>query len=58
VALCAHLTQPQLSQHLVDLLGDLVRQIGTRVLVRHGAQVDQQPGVSPPQFDLGGIEQG
>src|SRR5258708_22749336 len=22
----------------------------------HGAQVDQQPGVSPPQFDLGGIE--
>jgi hypothetical protein len=27
------------------------------VLVRHGGQAGQQPGVSPPQFDLGGIEQ-
>ena len=57
VAFRAHLTQPQLSQHLLDLLGEHLRQIGARVLVRHGAHVDQQPGVSPPQLDLGGIEQ-
>ena len=48
VALRSHLTQPQLSQHLADLPGEFLRQIGTRVLVRHSAQVDQQPCVSPP----------
>jgi hypothetical protein len=57
VALRAHLTQPQLSQQLIDLPAELVRKIGTCVLARHSAQVDQQPGVPPPQFDLGGIEQ-
>jgi len=35
-------------RYLVNLLGELVRQVGTRALVRHGGQVDQQPGVSPP----------
>jgi hypothetical protein len=27
------------------------------VLVRHSGHVDQQPGVSPAQLDLGGIDQ-
>jgi hypothetical protein len=58
MAFCVHLTQPKLSERLVDLLSELVWQIGTRVLVRYSAHVDEQPGISPPQFDLGGIEEG
>jgi hypothetical protein len=57
VAFRAHLTQPQLSQHLVDLPAEFARQAGARVLVRHRGHVDQQPGVSPAQLHLGGIEQ-
>jgi hypothetical protein len=57
VALRSYLTQPQLAQHLVDLPGEFARQIRTGVLVRHGGDVDQQSGVSPPQFGLGGGEQ-
>src|SRR5215472_1067816 len=57
VAFRAHLTQPQLSQQLVDLSGEFARQVRARVLVRQGGHVDQQPGVSPAQLHLGGVEQ-
>jgi hypothetical protein len=43
MAFRAHLTQPQLSQHLLDLLGEHLRQIETCVPVRHGAHVDEDP---------------
>src|SRR5215469_6794945 len=56
-ALRAHLAHPQLSQQLVKLRSELARQVGTRVLMHHGAQVDEQPGISPSQFNLGGIDQ-
>src|SRR5690349_10666338 len=51
------LAQPQLSQHVVDLPGEFARQVGAGVLVCHRGHVDQQPGVSPAQLHLGGIEQ-
>jgi len=57
VAFGAYLTQPRLSQHLVDLPGEFARQVGARVLVRHRGHVDQQPGVSSAQLHLRGIEQ-
>jgi hypothetical protein len=57
VALRAYLAQPQLAQHLVDPRSELARQVRTCVLVRHGGHVDQQSGVSPPQFDIGGVKQ-
>ena len=52
-----HLPHPQLSQRLVQLPGVLGRKVGTRVLVRHRGHVDQQPGISPAQLQLRGIEQ-
>jgi hypothetical protein len=57
VAFRADLAQPELSQCLVDLRGELVGQVGTGVPVRHGGHVDQQPGITPPQLDLRGMEQ-
>jgi len=56
-ALRADLTHPQLSQHLIDLAGEFTGQVGTRVLVRHRGHVDQQPGITPAQLHLRGIEQ-
>ncbi len=53
----SHLSHPQLSQRLVDLPGELARQVGARVLVCHGGHVDQQPGVSAAQLHLRGVEQ-
>jgi hypothetical protein len=32
-------------------------QVGTHVLKRHGAHVNQQPGISPRELRQGGIEQ-
>ena len=57
MALRADLTHPQLSQHLIDLAGEVTGQVGTRVLVRHRGHVDQQPGITPAQLHLRGIEQ-
>jgi hypothetical protein len=57
LAFRAHLAQPQLSEHLVDLPGQFIRQIRTSVLVRDGADVYQQPGIAPSQLDLCGVEQ-
>ena len=57
MALRADLTHPQLSQHPIDLAGEVTRQVGTRVLVRHRGHVDQQPGITPAQLHLRGIEQ-
>jgi hypothetical protein len=57
VSFRAHLTHPQLAQHLIDPLSELAGQIGTRVVVCHGGHVNQQSGVSAPQFELGGIKQ-
>jgi hypothetical protein len=57
LAFRADLGHAQLSQDLVDLLGEVVRQVLARVLVGHGGHVDQQPGVAPAHLDLGGLKQ-
>jgi hypothetical protein len=57
VAFRAHLPHPQLSKDLVDLRGQFARQVRARVLVHHRSHVDQQPGISPAQLHLGGVEQ-
>jgi hypothetical protein len=57
VAFRAYLFHPQLSECLVDLLGEFAREMGAGLLVRRRCHVDQHPGVSPAQLHLGGIEQ-
>jgi len=52
MAFRSHLAHPQLSQQLVDLPGELARQVGTSLLVRHRGHVDQQPGITPAQLHL------
>jgi hypothetical protein len=57
VAFGAHLSDSQLSQCLLDLLGEFGREMRAGVLVRRRGHVDQQPGISPAQFHLGRIEE-